>query len=426
MKKLRRVKGTQDILPDQTSRWIQLESVVRKIMEIYNYKELRTPVFEFTELFARGIGQLTDIVSKEMYTFFDRGKKQITLKPEMTAPIIRAYLENNLFSRSPLNKIYYIAPLFRQENPQAGRLRQFHQFGAESLGSKDPAADTEIIALSIAILRELGLNQLTLYLNSVGDPTCRVAYKKILQTFIRPNLEDYCEDCQRRFNENPLRILDCKKEACSKLNKLAPKISEHLCDECNAHFEELRNQLSQAGITFELNSSLVRGLDYYTRTVFEIVSADLGSQNAICGGGRYDLLAEELGGTPTPAVGFAAGIERILMVLDVAGVQLEEIAPIDVFLVTLGENARREALGWIHKLRKSQIKTDLDFLSRSVKAQFREANRQNARFVLVLGDDELREKRFSVRFMQTSEQIDVPFYKIIPFLKNQREKRHTP
>jgi histidyl-tRNA synthetase len=395
-------------------------------MEIYNYKELRTPVFEFTELFARGIGQLTDIVSKEMYTFFDRGKKQITLKPEMTAPIIRAYLENNLGSRSPLNKIYYISPLFRQENPQAGRLRQFHQFGAEMLGSDDPAADVEIIMLSLAILKELGLNNLTLILNSVGDTVCRVAYKEILQTYIHPNLSKYCEDCQRRFNENPIRILDCKKEVCSSLNKQAPKISEHLCDDCHAHFEEVKKQLSAAEILFELSSSLVRGLDYYTRTVFEILSSDLGAQNALCGGGRYDLLAEELGGAETPSVGFAAGIERILMVLETAGLELYESVPIDVYLVTQGENARKEALSWIHKLRKFDIKTDLDFLSRSVKAQFREANRQNANFVLMLGDSELQENKFSVRFMQSSEQIDVPFDDIIPFLKKQKEKQYTP
>jgi len=426
LNQLKRVKGTQDILPDQSPRWLELESTVRKIMEIYNYRELRTPVFEFTDLFARGIGQLTDIVSKEMYTFLDRGKKQLTLKPEMTAPIIRAYLENNLSSRNPLTKLYYISPLFRQENPQAGRLRQFHQFGAESLGSASPSADTEIIVLSMAILEALGLKDLKLYINSVGDTTCRDSYKKILQDYIHPNLKQYCEDCQRRFNDNTMRILDCKKDACVSLNKKAPKIADHLCSDCNSHFTEVKDLVARAEISYELNPFLVRGLDYYTRTVFEIVSDNLGSQNAVCGGGRYDLLAEELGGPATPAVGFAAGMERILMALEAFGNELGREPILDIFLVTLGENARHAAQDWVYKLRRSGFKTDQDFLSRSVKAQFREANRQNAIFALVLGDNELNENKFSVRFMNSSEQTDVSFDDIIPFLQQQKEKQLAP
>jgi histidyl-tRNA synthetase len=421
LNQIRRIKGTQDILPGQSKRWIALETTVRTVMETYNYEQLRTPVFEFTELFARGIGQLTDIVSKEMYTFLDRGKKQLTLKPEMTAPIIRAYLENKLYAQSPLNKLYYIAPLFRQENPQAGRLRQFHQFGAESLGSADPAADTEIIALSMAIIQELGLPNVTLFLNSVGDPECRSAYKITLQDYIRPRLPEYCEDCQRRFEENPMRILDCKKENCAALNQEAPKIVDHLCEHCDIHFTSVKEQLNQLQIPFELEPFLVRGLDYYTRTVFEIVSDNLGSQNAICGGGRYDLLAEELGGASTPAVGFAAGIERILMVLEAAGVPDVKGKRLDIFLVALGEEARKQSIYWIQTFRNAGLRSEQDFLNRSVKAQFREANRQNTRFVLVLGEEELSKKLFSVKFMDDSEQVNVPFEQITDFLKKKME-----
>lgn len=390
-------------------------------METYNYEEVRTPVFELTELFARGIGQLTDIVSKEMYTFYDRGKKQLTLKPEMTAPIIRAYLENKLYAQSPLNKVYYFAPLFRQENPQAGRLRQFHQFGAECLGSADPSADIEIIALSMSVFRSLGLTDVTLYLNSVGDPVCRSAYRNTLQDYIRPRLQDYCEDCRRRFDENPMRILDCKRETCRALNREAPAISDHLCDACHSHFETVREQLDLLAIPYKRDPFLVRGLDYYTRTVFEIVSDNLGSQNAVCGGGRYDLLAEELGGAPTPAVGFAAGIERILMVLETAGIDIAQERRLDIFLVTLGDEARKQGLYWTQKFRDSGFRAEQDFLNRSIKAQFREANRQKARFVLVLGENELEEQVFSVKSMDKGEQVNIAFDGITEFLKEKME-----
>jgi len=418
LKQIRRIKGTQDILPGQVRQWTGLEESVRTIMEIYNYEELRTPVFEFTELFARGIGQLTDIVSKEMYTFLDRGKKQLTLKPEMTAPIIRSYLENKLYALSPVNKIFYLAPLFRQENPQAGRLRQFHQFGAELLGSAEPHADVEIIALTMHIFQSFGLKDVRLTLNSVGDPVCRESYRTILKDYIRTRLNEYCEDCQRRFEENPMRILDCKNASCSALNQQAPKIADHLCEDCRSHFTEVRRQLDLLEIGYELNPFLVRGLDYYTRTVFEILSDRLGAQNAICGGGRYDLLAEELGGTPTPAVGFAAGIERILIALEAAEIEIGDTPRLDVFLVCLGDQAREQSLLWLQRIRQAGFKADGDFLGRSVKAQFREANRQNARFVLVLGEDELTRKEFSVKLMDQGQQITIPFAQVIDSLKN--------
>jgi len=418
----RRIKGTQDILPEDSIKWIVLENKIRVVMQKYNFSELRTPIFEQTELFARGIGQLTDIVAKEMYTFQDRGKKQITLKPEMTAPIIRAYLENKLYAQSQLNKIYYIAPLFRQENPQAGRLRQFHQFGAETLGSSAAEADVEIIDLALAIYEAIGLKDLKLVINSVGDAEDRVRYKKILQDFIKPYLKNYCPDCQRRFDENPLRILDCKNETCSNLNKNAPKIADHLLPESKDHYEKLKNHLSALGIAFTENPYLVRGLDYYTRTVFEITSDALGAQNAICGGGRYDLLAEELGGQPTPAVGFASGIERLLMVAEKQNINLSDSQRLNVFLVTMGEKAQDESLAWLKKIRNTGLRAELDLLSRSVKAQMREANRQNAEFVLLLGENELHNKSFSVKLMDKGEQVDVPFNELINFLTIQSKK----
>ena len=416
---IRRIKGTQDILPDETPRWVALEGLIRKIMGRYNFHELRTPVFEQTQLFARGIGQLTDIVSKEMYTFLDRGKKQLTLKPEMTAPIMRAYIENKLYAKAPLNKLFYIAPLFRQENPQAGRLRQFHQFGAETLGTPDPNADAEMIDLAWAIFKEIGLTNLTLRLNSVGDPNCRADYKIKLQEYIRPNLEHYCADCQRRFDENPLRILDCKNPGCVALNQKAPKLADNLCDDCRAHYEAVKDRLNRLGIPFVEDPYLVRGLDYYTRTVFEITSDALGAQNAICGGGRYDLLAKELDGPDTPAVGFAAGMERLLMVMEQQGIVLAEKARLDVFLAPLGEAAREVSLVWLHKIRSLGLSAETDFLGRSIKAQMREANRQNTRFVLILGENELEKKEFAVKLMDKGEQVNVPFDSVLDFLVNE-------
>jgi histidyl-tRNA synthetase len=298
-------------------------------------------------------------------------------------------------------------------------MRQFHQFGAEFLGSAEPHADVEIIALTMHIFRKIGLPDVKLTLNSVGDPACRESYRTILKDYIRPRLLDYCEDCQRRFEENPMRILDCKKIACTALNMEAPKIADYLCEDCRNHFDELRHQLDLLEISYELNPFLVRGLDYYTRTVFEILSDRLGAQNAICGGGRYDLLAEELGGEPAPAVGFAAGIERILMALDAAGIEIGTLPRLDVFIVSLGEQARQQSLFWLQKIRQAGIKADADSLKRSIKAQFREANRQNARFVLVLGDDEIVREEFSVKLMDQGEQISVSFEQVIGFLKQQ-------
>lgn len=422
MKQLKRIKGTQDILANEAAKWVAVEASLRKTMRTYNFSEMRTPVFEQTELFARGIGQLTDIVSKEMYTFADRSKKLLTLKPEMTAPIMRAYQENKLYAQSQLSKIFYIAPLFRQENPQAGRLRQFHQFGAESLGSSLPVADVEMVDLALACYNDIGIKNLKLKVNSVGDPVCRVPYKKTLQDYIRPHLSDYCEDCQRRFDENPMRILDCKNESCVKLNQQAPKLAQHLCPECNQHYESVKTGLKDLNIAFEEDPYLVRGLDYYTRTVFEITSDALGAQNAICGGGRYDLLAEELGGQPTPAVGFASGMERMLMVADKQDISLAPENRLDIFVIGLGDAAKEQVPVWVARLRQNGFRCDQDYLGRSMKAQMREANRQKARYVLILGDDELQKQEFALKLMDTSKQITVPFAELISILQDQSNK----
>ncbi len=417
MKQLRRIKGTQDILPEESVKWNALEAIIRRMMNTYNFSELRTPIFEQTELFARGIGQLTDIVSKEMYTFQDRSKKMLTLKPEMTAPIMRAYQENKLYAASQLNKIFYIAPLFRQERPQAGRLRQFHQFGAETLGSADPGADAEIIDTALAVYRETGITGLKLKINSVGDPVCRVPYKKMLQDYIRPNLAQYCEDCQRRFDENPMRILDCKNETCTSLNKEAPKLTENLCPDCETHYNSLKEQLKILDIEFEEDPYLVRGLDYYTRTVFEITSDALGAQNAICGGGRYDLLAEELGGQPAPAVGFASGIERMIMVAEAQGIELAPKQGLDVFLIGMDAEAKPLILQQLKALRQAGYRAEQDYLGRSMKAQMREANRQKARFVVIIGEDEIQRKEISLKLMEKGEQIRLPFDALVAELE---------
>jgi histidyl-tRNA synthetase len=419
--KYKSIKGTRDILPEESYKWQYLESVIRAVMNLSNFQEIRTPVFEATELFERGIGQFTDIVTKEMYTFKDRGGKSLTLKPEMTAPVVRAYIEHNLGEQRPLLKLYYISPAFRQENPQAGRFRQFHQFGVEVIGSPEPEADVESIAVWVEIYRRLGLTGYTLKLNSVGDPTCREPYKKLLQNYLRPRLSRLCKDCQARFERNPLRILDCKREGCRRETEGAPALFDHLCEPCRVHFEGVRSSLEALGIAYELDKRLVRGLDYYTRTAFEIVSGELGAQDALGGGGRYDLLAEELGGKPTPAVGFAAGFERLLLVMERQGLYLGEEPRPQVFLAALGDAASSWVVRTAQELRRSDISCDYDFLGRSLKAQMREANRQMARFVVIVGDDELKKEAATVRHMETGEQTEIAFSELVDFFR-----RHTP
>ncbi len=413
----RRIKGTQDILPDKTAIWQHVEQTIRQCMDIYNYREIRTPVFEQTEVFARGIGQLTDIVSKEMYTFQDKGKKSLTLKPEMTAPVMRACLENNLVNQSAVNKLYYLSPLFRQENPQAGRLRQFHQFGAEAIGINSAHLDTEIIILAMFVYQTLGLSDLNLKINSVGDPESREKYKISLKKYFKPLLDKYCKNCNSRYESNPLRILDCKNKTCRELNQNAPILLDYLSPASLENFEMVKTLLKDNNTTYEIEPYLVRGLDYYTDTVFEITSKNLGSQDAICGGGRYDLLAEQFGGAHTPAVGFASGIERLLMVMEAQSLIKEEDRSLDVYLCLLGEKVSLQGMNWLQKLRVSGIRADRDYQNRSVKAQMRDANRQKAKLVLLLGENELEKRCFTVKDMSEGSQTEISFDKIITFLQ---------
>ena len=387
--KFKSVKGTRDILPPESYLWLRTEETARAVMHRYNYREIRTPIFEETALFARSIGELTDIVGKEMYTFLDRSQTSLSLKPEMTAGVVRAYLQNNLGESAPLVKVYYLSPMFRQERPQAGRLRQFHQYGAEAIGGTAPEIDAEIIALAAAVLRECGVDRFRVRINSVGCEKCRPAYKAKLQDFFRPNLGKLSEESRARFETNPLRILDSKNETDRELAAGAPLMKDHLCAECDAHFKGLVAALPLFGVDAEVDGTIVRGLDYYTKTAFEITSADLGSQDALAGGGRYDLLAEELGGKRTPAVGFAAGMERLLMVREKQSSEPVPVLRPDLFIAAADEAGRKWAFSRLAGLRAAGVAAEADFLGRSLKSQMREADRQGARFVLVVGQNEV-------------------------------------
>ncbi|MBI1804587.1 MAG: histidine--tRNA ligase [Ignavibacteria bacterium] len=402
--KFKSIKGTRDILPDESHRWQYVEQAIRSVMHRFNYKEIRTPVFEETSLFARGIGELTDIVGKEMYTFIDRSETSLTLKPEMTASVMRAYIQNNLGEQQPLVKVYYLSPMFRQERPQAGRLRQFHQYGAEATGGTSARIDAEIIALAMEVYEALGIKNIELRINSVGCPECRPHYKEILKEYLGKVYDKLSPESQRRLEQNPLRILDSKDEKDRELTRDAPLMLDHLCKECAAHFNELQDSLRLLHRTFTVDGRIVRGLDYYTKTAFEIISSDLGSQDALAGGGRYDKLVEELGGKPTPSVGFAAGIERLLMVMEHQQIAIDNDIHPDVFIAAPDDEGRRWALAAAMTLRHAGIPCEIDLLDRSLKAQMREADRQHARFVLVAGASELQQNAAQLKDMRTGEQ----------------------
>ena len=405
--KFKSIKGTKDILPDETYRWQFVEQKIRSVMQLYNYREIRTPAFEETALFARGIGELTDIVGKEMYTFQDRSETSLTLKPEMTASVIRAYIQHNLGEQQPLVKVFYIAPMFRQERPQAGRLRQFHQFGAEAIGGSQPAIDAEIIALAVETYRSLGVKNFTVKINSVGCEQCRPAYKTILKNFLENVRTTLSEESQRRLETNPLRILDSKDEQDRLLTREAPLMKDHLCEECSKHFSELQTLLTSDQINYEIDGRIVRGLDYYTKTAFEIVSTDLGSQDALAGGGRYDLLVKELGGKETPSVGFAAGIERLLMTLEKQSLLNVVPAKPLIFFAAADDEGQQWSLATAQMLRQHGISCEVDLLGRSLKAQMREADRQSAQYVIVAGSNELQEKKVNIKSMTDGKQTTV-------------------
>jgi len=405
--------GTKDLLPEDASRWSSIEEKIRGILSLYNYKEIRTPIFEQTELFKRSIGQDTDIVQKEMYTFQDQGKRSLTLRPEGTASIVRAYLQHNLGEKSPLVKLFYFGPMFRQERPQKGRLREFNQYGVEVIGSLDPLVDAELIELAVRINRDLGLEGLKLYLNSIGCKNCRQAHRDAFNKFVKDKIEKFCPECQLRLLRNPLRIFDCKNENCIEVLKDAPVILDYLDDECSWHFNKVQAYLKQLKIEYKLDKKMVRGLDYYTRTTFEIKSEALGAQDTLIGGGRYDLLVSELGGKDTPAIGFAAGLERLILVLEMQKSLLPQDERLDLFIAPLGEEAKSLGLKFLKELREKKIRCELDFLNRSLKAQMKEADRQKAKKVLIIGEDELKKGKATLRDMQKKEQKEIEFEKLV-------------
>ena len=397
---IRSVKGTQDILPDQSSRWQDLELTIQKIMDRYGYKEIRTPAFENTEVFLRGVGQETDIVSKEMYSWTDQGGNNLTLKPELTAPVVRSFIQHNLGQINSINKLYYIDSLFRRERPQKGRYREFHQFGVEVFGSEYPEVDVEVIALAMYVFNNMGLENLTLNLNSIGSPECRKNYRDAIKDFLEPHFDDLSKTSQDRYNNNPLRILDSKSPDEKELLKGAPEISDYWTSDDKSHFDEVCNLLKKIEIDYQLSPNLVRGLDYYTRTTFEITSNELGAQNAICGGGRYDELVENLGGKPTPGIGFAAGIERLLL----ASRSEHKQENIQIYIVGIGDSVRATLITLAENLRKNNFKTSFDYLRRSMKAQMREANKLGAQYAIILGEDELKDKSVIIKDLSTSDQ----------------------
>ena len=410
-------RGTKDILPDTVGDWLYIEKEIRDLCKRFGYQEIRTPVFEHTELFQRGIGEGTDVVDKEMYTFTDRGGRSVTLRPENTASAVRAYLQNKLYAEADLVKLFYIGSMFRYDRPQAGRLREFHQFGIEALGESNPAVDAEVILLAIKLLEGLGLKDLELSINSVGCPECRSQYRTMLQDFFRDKLGDLCEDCKSRFDRSPLRILDCKKDSDKPYMADAPKITDCLCEECSSHFEALKQHLAKAGVGFKHDPRLVRGLDYYPKTAFEIKYPPLGAQSAVAGGGRYDGLIEEMGGNHTPAVGFATGLERLLLALENQNLLPDKNRSVDAYVVALGEKAQAEAFKLVMDLRDAGLSAAIDYAGRSMKAQMKQANKLNAKYAVILGDDEIAEGAALIRSMADSSQEKVAFDAVIEKIK---------
>lgn len=411
---IQKPRGTQDLLPSVLGNWYYIENTIRRLCKTYGFEEVRTPMFEETGLFLRGIGETTDIVQKEMYSFptGDKKDQSYTLRPEGTASAVRAYLENKIYGQESITKWFYIGPMFRHDKPQAGRYRQFHQFGVELLGTQAPSADAECISLVLQLLRDLGLKDLNVEVNSVGCPTCRPAYREKLIAFFETKKEELCELCQSRLYKNPLRILDCKEEKCQQLAVGVPELSDNLCEECQDHFHHVKEYLTAAGEKFSLNPRLVRGLDYYTKTAFEVQYTPLGSQSAVAGGGRYDGLVEELDGPHTPAVGFAMGMERLLLALEKQGLLPEREQEDSVFVVALGEMAQKEAFRITNTLRNAYVKAEMEGSGKSMKSQMKYANKINAKYVIIIGDNELAEGKVILKYMDTSEQETVSLAEI--------------
>lgn len=410
---IQRPKGTQDLLPGAIEKWQALEQQIRKICREYGYEEIRTPIFEATELFQRGVGETTDIVNKEMYSFLDKGERSITLRPEGTASVCRAYVENKLYGGPQPVKLYYMGPMFRYERPQAGRFRQFHQFGVEVLGADKPIVDAEVITLVWDLYSRLGLKGLEVHVNSVGCPTCRAEHRTKLQEFLAPRREQLCKDCQDRFERNPMRILDCKNPTCQELTKGAPTTLDTLCPECSEHFEELKELLTAAGVHYKVDPRLVRGLDYYRKTAFEVLVEDIGAQSAICGGGRYDGLVQEVGGPQTPGIGFAMGMERVLNAIQASGQNTEQHSKEFVMFIALGEAAQKKAFSLVSQLRSQGIPASIDLLGRSLKSQLKTADKVQAHYAAILGEDELAREVVVLRNLALGEQLEVSLTDVV-------------
>lgn len=411
-------KGTKDILPEESFLWHYIEDTIRNIAQAYGYKEIRTPVFEHTELFVRGVGNTTDIVQKEMYTFLDKAERSITLKPEGTAGVVRAFIEHKMYAKPQPTKMYYITPCYRYERPQAGRLREFHQFGIEVFGSKEASIDAEIILLALNLFSRLGISNLSVNINSIGCPQCRPVYHNIIKEYLSDNYDSLCGTCKERFEKNPLRILDCKEESCKSIIDGIPHIIDYLCDECDDHFENLKRYLNAMDINYKVDPMIVRGLDYYTKTVFEIISDSLGAQSTVCGGGRYDGLVSECGGPETPGVGFGLGLERLVMIIQNQNLQVPDENEVTVFITNVGDEAKTKAFELVTLLRENGVSADMDHLGRSLKAQFKYANKIAARWVCTLGENEIQQNTARVKNMGTGEEEDISLDEFISYFKD--------
>jgi len=399
------IRGVNDVLPEEVEKWQYIEAKARKVFDDYGFSEIRIPVIEKAELFTRSIGEDTDIVEKEMYSFPDRKGDQIALRPEGTASAVRAYVEHKMHNSSTLTKLYYIGPMFRYERPQKGRSRQFYQIGVEALGIANPALDAELISMLFTFFEQLGLSDLTLNLNSIGCRKCRPPYQKRILAFLKDKIEGLCENCVNRYKKNPLRVLDCKSTHCMETVEGIPSITDHLCNECESDFAVLKSCLERIGLKYHVNPRMVRGLDYYTKTAFEITSDRLGAQDAVAAGGRYDLLVEEIGGPPTPAIGFAIGMERLALLLVTEDITLKKLP--DLYIASLGDGAYEAAFRLAHELRTHEIKVEYDHEGKSLKAQMRKANSLGAGYVLILGEDELKSGRAVLKDMRNHKQEDI-------------------
>lgn len=417
------LKGTHDILPEEVYKWDYMEGVIRDVCARYGYKEIRTPIIEATELFQRGIGDTTDVVTKEMYTFTDRGNRSVTLRPENTASAVRAYLEHKMYGDQQVHKMFYIGSMFRYDRPQAGRYREFHQFGLEVLGASSPLADAEVIAMACEIFHKLGLKDLDLHLNSIGDKNCRPAYRQKLIEFFEGKKDQLCDDCRERLYKNPLRILDCKEEGCKKASIGAPEITDYLCDDCHKKFEAVKHYLDGLGISYTVDPRLVRGLDYYTNTAFEIQYPPLGAQSAVCGGGRYDGLVEEIGGPSTPGIGFAIGLERLLLALEMQNLIPAPKAQKRVYIAALGEDAVAEGFKIQEELRSLGVLTDMDLQGRSLKGQMKQAGKLDSQFTVIIGSNELEKGAAAVKNMADGTQKDIPFAEVAGYIS--KEEHHS-